>query len=88
MRRVRARHPNGAAALANVTTTYASQVRFFGRSLNHDQLRAEKRRFLERWPVRRYALRPGTVRAASVGRLCRVQALLDWHEEDLRRGAV
>ena len=79
---------NGSAAIADVTATYAPEVRFYGRVLNHEQLRAEKRRFLERWPVRRYALRPGTVRAACEGHLCRVRALLDWLAEDPRRSAV
>jgi hypothetical protein len=76
---------DGAAAVQEVRATYAPRVRFYGRVLNHEQLRAEKRRFLERWPVRRYALRAGTVRVACEGHLCRVRAVLDWRAENPRK---
>ena len=79
---------NGAGALQAARATYAPQVRFYGRVVDREQLRAEKRRALERWPVRRYSLRPGTVRAACEGHLCTVRALLDWQAEDPRRRAV
>ena len=79
---------DGASALQQVRATYAPQVRFYGRVLNHEQLRAEKRRFLDRWPVRRYSLRPGTVRAACEGQLCRVRGLLEWRAENPGRRAM
>lgn len=79
---------NGHASLRDVGRIYAPRVRFYGRVLTHSGLEAEKRRFLERWPSRRYALRPGTVRVACDGRVCTVNAILDWSAQSASRRAA
>jgi hypothetical protein len=53
---------NSSAAMRQVSFIYGSRVRFYGRLLSRSALHAEKRRFIQRWPIRRYALRSGTVR--------------------------
>lgn len=70
---------NGRAALADVPRLYAPQVSFYGRLLNHDALIREKAQFLRRWPIRHYALRPGTMRVTcdAPGQRC-VRSIIDW----------
>jgi len=71
---------NGRAALADVPRLYAPQVSFYGRLLNHDALTREKAQFLRRWPIRHYALRPGTMRVTcdAQGQRCAVRSIIDW----------
>jgi hypothetical protein len=48
--------------------------------LNHDALIREKAQFLRRWPIRHYALRPGTMRVTcdAQGQRCAVRSIIDW----------
>jgi hypothetical protein len=71
---------NGRAALADVPRLYAPQVSFYGRLLNHGALTREKAQFLRRWPIRHYALRPGTMRVTcdAQGQRCAVRSIIDW----------
>jgi hypothetical protein len=54
---------------AEVEAFYAPQVQFYGRMVELEDLLQEKRRFVERWPIRDYAALPETM---SVG--CRADA--------------
>jgi hypothetical protein len=47
-----------AASPAYVARIYAPRIRFYGRMVDRNGLVQEKRRFVRRWPVRHYALRP------------------------------
>jgi len=78
------------ATLAEVRQVYAPRVRFYGRTLSHSGLHSEKRRFAERWPVRRYEFNPGTGRVQCVTQAltCTVTGLLRWRAENRDRGAV
>jgi hypothetical protein len=69
-----------AGALADVDLVYADRIAFYGRFLSRTELAAEKRRFLRRWPIRRYAIRPGTLRADCdpIPRVCHVVSIIDW----------
>ena len=71
---------NDRAALADVEQVYGPLIVFYGQTLEQRHLAAEKRRFLRRWPVRSYALRPGTMQInCSLGAQgCTVQAVIDW----------
>lgn len=71
---------NGRAAVADVEQVYGPIIVFYGQTLEQRHLAAEKRRFLRRWPVRSYALRPGTTRVqCSLGAQgCTVSAIVDW----------
>ena len=79
---------NSSAAIRQVSFIYGSRVRFYGRLLSRSDLHAEKRRFIQRWPIRRYALRPGTVRVTCAGpnARCAVRGVLDWRTESPSRG--
>jgi hypothetical protein len=68
------------AALQDVHEVYAPRVNFYGRMLDKRGITAEKMRFVRRWPVRRYSLRPGTTRVDcnQNRRSCVVRTLIDW----------
>lgn len=77
------------AALADVAQVYSDRIRFYGRTVSQRELWNEKRRFTQRWPIRSYAHRPGTMRTDCdvAGRSCRVRAIIDWTASNPRRGA-
>jgi len=68
------------AALQDVHEVYAPRVNFYGRMLDKRGITAEKMRFVRRWPIRRYSLRPGTthVNCDPARRSCVVKTLIDW----------
>src|ERR671920_1425348 len=68
------------SALADVREVYAPRVNFYGRVLDKRGITAEKMRFVRRWPIRRYSLRPGTTRVNCDAnrRACVVKTLIDW----------
>jgi len=78
------------AALADVGQIYGEKIRFYGRTVSRRELWNEKRRFTQRWPVRSYAHRPGTMRTDCdvAGRTCRVRAIIDWTAANPSRGAA
>jgi hypothetical protein len=79
-----------AAALEDVHEVYASRVNFYGRVLDRRGITAEKMRFVKRWPIRRYSLRPGTTRVDcnETRRACFVRTLIDWEAASPTRQAV
>jgi hypothetical protein len=81
---------NTTAALDQVLRLYASRTRFYGQLLDHRRLMREKAGFLQRWPVRHYAHRPGTMRVTcDVGSArCLVRSVIDWRTESPARHAV
>jgi hypothetical protein len=81
---------NDEAALQDVHEVYASRVNFYGRVLDKRGIAAEKMRFVRRWPVRRYALRPGTTRVDCDAdrRSCIVRTLINWTAASPQRGQV
>jgi hypothetical protein len=68
------------AALDDVHEVYAPHVNFYGRVLDKRGITAEKMRFVRRWPVRRYSLRPGTTRVDCNPhrQSCVVRTLINW----------
>src|SRR5215210_1050770 len=78
---------NSSASIRQVNFIYDTRVRFYGRLLSRSDLHAEKRRFIQRWPIRRYALRPGTVRVTCAGpkARCAFRGVLDWRTESQSR---
>jgi hypothetical protein len=75
--------PNS-VALSSINTFYGSQVRFYGKDVNVRTLLDEKRRFVQRWPVREYLVSPGSVsvRCKSDADTCRVASLLNYIAHD------
>jgi len=81
---------NARAALEQVPKLYAPRVRFYGRVLDRNGLMREKATFLQRWPVRRYAHRPGTMQVScdAGSQRCLVRSVIDWHAESPARRVV
>lgn len=77
-------------ALADVHEVYAPRVNFYGRMLDKRAITAEKMRFVRRWPIRRYSLRPGTTRVDcdQNRRACVVRTLITWEAASPQRRAV
>ena len=76
------------AAVAAVPRLYAPRVLFYGRVLGRRGLMREKARFVQRWPVRHYAHRPGTIQVSCDAHAskCMVRSVVDWRAE--RGGSV
>ena len=82
--------PN-AESLARAQNFYASHVRRFGRTetLRLPALPADKRRFAQRWPERRYAAQPGcdpAPRATRLLRTCIAASTFDYRAQNPARG--
>lgn len=79
---------SGPAMLAETPRFYGERVRFHGRTMTLAALTAEKRRFVQRWPERRYEPRPDSWRTACSPALalCRVEAVFDFRAENPARG--
>ncbi|TNC11406.1 hypothetical protein FF100_19995 [Methylobacterium terricola] len=77
------------ATLAAAPGFYGDQVVFHGRTMTVSRLMSEKRRFVQRWPERRYRPRPDSLRTACNAGLavCRVQATVDFSAFSPDRGA-
>src|SRR5215212_5128648 len=81
---------NSKAALDQVPQLYAPRTRFYGQLVDHRRLMREKAGFIQRWPVRHYAHRPGTMRVdcdAHSAR-CFVRSVIDWRTASPARRAV
>ena len=81
---------NNEAALQDVHEVYAPRVNFYGRMLDKRGITAEKMQFVRRWPIRRYALRPGTTRVECdpYRRSCVVRTLINWTAASPQRREV
>jgi hypothetical protein len=77
----------GTADLAAFVSAYADQVLYYGSLKSREVVLQDKRRFLERWPERRYELRPNSVTAQCKAGVCSVGGLLDWRARSVARGA-
>lgn len=64
-----------------VASLYGRRVGYYGEMLSNAQVYANKRAFIRRWPDRRYAVVPGTVRKRCdrAGKRCAVAVTLAWH---------
>ncbi|MGX7704101.1 hypothetical protein [Methylobacterium sp. Gmos1] len=76
------------ATLAAAPGFYGSQVVFHGRTMSVASLMSEKRRFVQRWPERRYRPRPDSLRTACNAGLavCQVRATVDFSAASPDRG--
>src|SRR5262245_17350101 len=73
--------------LPSYVGAYADQVSYYGSVKSREAVLQDKRRFLERWPERRYELRPNSITAQCKADVCRVNGLLDWRARSVVRGA-
>jgi len=79
---------SGSAALAGVPYVYGPRVLFYGRAMDQRGLEAEKRRFIQRWPVRHYTHRPGTMQVTCNEQTlrCAARSIMDWRVENPQTG--
>jgi hypothetical protein len=70
---------DNAVALAYMRRTYAPIVRYYGKNRRAADVLAEKIRFAERWPIRYYAIRNGSMATQCNGTSCEVQAVVEWY---------
>jgi hypothetical protein len=79
--------PN-AQTLAATPEFYGSRVIFHGKSVTARELLEEKRRFVQRWPERRYRPRTDTMGVACEpgGRSCTVRSVFDFSASNPARG--
>jgi curved DNA-binding protein CbpA len=73
--------------LPSYVSVYADQVSYYGSVKSREAVLQDKRRFLERWPERRYELRPNSITAQCKADVCRVRGLLDWRARSSARAA-
>jgi hypothetical protein len=67
---------NAAAAFGSL---YAEQVKYYGKDSSRADVIADKQRFTERWPQRKYVLTPGTLTVQCSGGLtCTALGYVDW----------
>jgi hypothetical protein len=75
------------ATLTYLDQVYANQVVYFGKLLPKSDVIADKRQFVERWPVRSYSARPGSLSAACrPGIGCTVTGIIDFKAYSPARG--
>jgi curved DNA-binding protein CbpA len=77
----------GTADLGAFVSAYADQVLYYGSLKSREAVLQDKRRFLERWPERRYELRPSSITAQCKAGVCSVSGLLDWRARSVARAA-
>ncbi len=76
------------ATLEEVTSFYAPSVRFYGKNLRPRDVLEEKRRFVERWPIRDYSALPENISIgcrADAGE-CRIEAMFSFRAANPRTG--
>jgi hypothetical protein len=73
--------------LAGLVSAYADQVFYYGSIRSREVVLQDKRRFLERWPERRYELRPSSITVQCKADMCSVSGLLDWRARSAARAA-
>lgn len=69
--------PNSAALLF-MSAVYTEDLEFYGKRTSANSVMDEKRKFAERWPIRDYSIRDGSLRVTCASTSCSVSALVDW----------
>lgn len=67
---------------------YGQAIRFHGQDVSAPALLQEKRRFVQRWPVRNYRHRLSTMRVdCNASQICTIRSLFDYSAASPRRSA-
>ncbi len=63
-----------------LSSVYAMQVEYYGFLKERDAVVKDKRRFTERWPMRKYIVKPNTIKTQCdpATSTCEVGGILDW----------
>ncbi|WP_262568854.1 hypothetical protein [Agrobacterium tumefaciens] len=67
-----------AEALAFMDNAYAETVDFYGRTTPKAAVIGEKRNFANRWPVRAYSVKAGSMKV-TCAETCKVDGIVDWY---------
>jgi len=78
---------NGESGLRAIQDVTGPRVNYFGHSIDRSEVMATKRRFAERWPVRSYRHRPGSMKVRCEGETCVVRSIVDWEAASPSRKA-
>jgi hypothetical protein len=86
----RASSHSNEAALAFLGRVYPRNTTYFGKSVSREYALNEKRVFLERWPERAYAMRPGSISTScnAAENSCTVTGIVDWRAHSAERNAT
>ncbi|WP_376703173.1 serine protease [Mesorhizobium sp. ISC25] len=76
---------DNAAAFVYMNSAYSGQVIYYGKMQSAVDVIEEKRRFADRWPVRTYSIRDGSLSAQCVGSICAINGVLDWQVRSEKR---
>jgi len=66
-------------AIRTLQNAYSSQVSYYGKLLSQQDVLADKRKFIERWPQRRYTIRAQSLAAACANRMCTITGTVDYY---------
>lgn len=66
------------AALAFMSGVYTESIEFYGNVVSAAAVMEEKRKFAQRWPIRDYSVRDGSLSVACTETVCSVSAVVDW----------
>jgi hypothetical protein len=75
------------SALQFMASIYTESIEFYGNLVSASSVMDEKRRFAQRWPIRDYSIRDGTLSIECTGVLCDVDATVDWFAHSPARTA-
>lgn len=75
-------------AMEFIEELYADTVDFYGKQTDRRAIIDMKQKFVERWPIRVYTIRPESIRVACGpnGSDCTIEGLVDWECLNPRRG--
>jgi ATP-dependent protease ClpP protease subunit len=73
-----------------LSSVYPEQVEYYGSLKDRDAVIRDKKKFTDRWPVRKYIVRPDTIETQCDLEVlqCDVRGLLDWTASSEKRNAL
>lgn len=69
----------GRDALTIVRNSYADWLSYYGKKSSFAAVYADKQRYFERWPIRRYTIRENTLKVSCDTKFCVVTGIHDWY---------
>jgi hypothetical protein len=77
-------------SMAFLRRVYPSKVRYFGTVTSKARVLSEKKEFMQRWPDRAYAIRPGSVSTSCVAaeHTCTVTGIVDFRAHSAARNTT
>jgi hypothetical protein len=76
---------NATTALRIADKLYSSHVDFFGKPLTHRQVMQDKRKYFDRWPIRKSYVHENTIRVLCEDETCAVTGEYDWYVRSPKR---